>query len=83
MDLMRFDMCAGMKTVLAMTGLKLLNLLVVTTLLGHFTAVSAICADVDRNALLQFKSGNSHNPTQCYIIALNLYTCEFTEDCPQ
>ncbi|KAG0584769.1 hypothetical protein KC19_3G232800 [Ceratodon purpureus] len=40
----------------AMAGVKLLVLLLVAVFLGHFTAVSAICAAGDRDALLQFKS---------------------------
>ena len=52
---------AGMKMVLAMEGVELLNLLLVTVILGHFTAVNcAVCAEGDKNALLQFKAGNNN-----------------------
>lgn len=46
-----------MKMALAMRGVKLLNLILVTSLLGHVTVESANCSVGDRNALLQFKSG--------------------------
>lgn len=54
-----------MKMALAMTGAKLLNLLLVTLLIGQLCrAVTAICYVGDRNALLQFKAGNQIAYTQ-------------------
>jgi hypothetical protein len=55
-----------------MAGVKLLNLLLVTALLWHFTAASAICAAGDRNALLQFKSGNINLSSHTFSMRIHL-----------